>query len=115
MSKPQYPQKGPTRIDPKALQDLADKAGFDLVPKGRMAAFHVSQSADPLRVDRLDYRDAIRRSFVRQAADWLLQENAVSVLYGQDGIACTVSGTLIVVMPEPPPAPAPSSEEDPLS
>lgn len=114
MGKQQHPQKGPTKIDVKALQELAAKAGFDLVPKGRMKAFHVEQAVDPLRVERADYRDAIRRSFVRQAADWILQDDALAILYGNDGIAATASGTLVVVMPAPLPAAPATDQEDVL-
>ena len=110
MSKPVAPQKGPTKIDLNALRELATKAGYDLVPAGRMKAFHVEQAVDPLRVERQDYRDAIRRSFVRQAADWILQDDALSILYGNDGIAATASGTLVVVMPAPLPA-APATDQ----
>lgn len=117
-SKPhvQHPQKGPTRIDPKALQDLADKAGFDLVPKGRQMAFHVQQAIDPLRADLPAYREAIYRSMVRQMADFLLERRAVEVRdVTHPGGAISTRGTLVVVAPEPPPAAPTTTDEDPLS
>ena len=114
MSKQQHPQKGPTKIDVKALQELATKAGFDLVPAGRQKTFLVAQAMDPNRADRVDYRDAIFRSFVRQAADWIQQE--VMLEFTDETLpsgARTAMGRIVVVMPPPkePTGPAADGED----